>query len=268
LAGGRALPSPFGVFYSPNITQSKRYGIGNWSSSDFLRAVRSGIGPKHKLYYPVFPFTGYSKMTDSDINAVYAYLKTFKAVDIPNIKHRLHFPYSQRKLLEVWRAAYFRKEEGEPSLKRIRMGQGAFVPLPSHDADWNRGAYLVEGPLHCAVCHTPRDVLGGPKLQLWMAGSTTSGDPKRAAPDITPTLHTSVGNWSASDWIVFLNTAQMPNGSFVGGEMKDVIRGATSVLTDDDKLAVARYLHSLEPVENEKLAETIRAQKDARSEGK
>ena len=260
LAGGRPLVSPFGTFYAPNITPSKRFGIGRWTEQDFIRALRKGVGLNHKLYYPAFPFTSYSRLTEADISAIYKYMQTLPAVDQPNRKHKIGFPYNQRSLMNVWRELYFQKVE-EPTLRRLRVGQGPFLALPSKDAVWNRGAYLTEGPLHCAVCHTPRDTFGGLVLGEWMSGSTASGE-KHAAPNITPDPATGLKRWTDADWLTFLNTGKTPDGDSVGGEMKNIIYRATAILSDDDKKAVMRYMQSLKPVENEDIADIIKHQAD------
>lgn len=233
LGGGVALKSPFGTFYGPNITPHPVQGIGSWSDRDFLRAMRDGVSPEGRHYYPSFPYAAYSRMRDEDILAIKAYIDTLPPSDHPNRAHELRFPFNIRAGLVVWKWLYFEPGAMEPDLTRSES--------------WNRGAYLVEALAHCAECHTPRTRLGGLDRAFWMAG-TASGPDGGRVPNITPDQATGIGDWSDFDILDSLQTGALPDGDFVGGSMADVVRFGTSQLTDEDRQAILTYLRSLTPI--------------------
>ncbi|MDB5407242.1 MAG: hypothetical protein JWL84_2154 [Rhodospirillales bacterium] len=236
LAGGRPLATPFGTFYSPNITPDKATGIGNWSLADFRRALREGISPDGYYYFPVFPFTSFTKMTDEDIADLFAFLQTQKPVAQPSKPHDVNPPFSWRFTLAGWRMPFFK--------------QGPLEPDAGRDAAWNRGRYLAEAVAHCGECHTPRNVLGA--LEQSRA---YSGDPKgpdgQSTPNITPDFRTGIGNWTVADITKVLKTGETPDFDEVGHGMAEVVKG-TAQLTDDDRTAIATYLKSLPPVSTPK----------------
>lgn len=231
LAGGRPLESPFGTFYTSNITPDPETGIGGWSSGDFVLAMREGIAPGGHPYYPAFPYTSYVKMTDQDLLDLKAYLETVEPVanDVP--AHDLDFPANLRFLMRGWQLLF---HVDEP-----------FVSRPDQDEVWNRGAYLVNGPGHCAECHTPRNALGARIEDRFLAGATTGPDGK-GVPNITPHPD-GIGGWSPTDITFMLQTGILPDGDVVGGEMVSVIDDATSKLEPSDLEAIATYLLSVEP---------------------
>ena len=141
-AGGLAFTTDFGTIYSTNITPDRETGIGNWSEVDFERALRSGEGPDGKHYYPAFPYTAFTGMSDDDVSALYAYLMSVPAANATTPENDLSFPYSQRWLLGAWKWRHF--------------DEGRFVPDDSKSAEWKRGAYLVKAVAHCGACHSPR----------------------------------------------------------------------------------------------------------------
>lgn len=259
MAGGFRMDVPkFGIFHTPNITPDKETGIGNWTLEDFQRALRDGIRPDGSAYYPSFPYRSYTKLKNSDIRKMFAYLKSLEPVHQPNIPHDLFWMYSDRRGLIGWRAPYFNfsHRDGEG---HIKVGRGAFRPLkfpsPRWAADvdlkkWNRGAYLVEAVHHCAECHTPRTEFplppGGLLISNWMAGTyeSVAGD---IIPNITPDRMTGLGDWSKHDWIRFLASGINPKNKTPGGEMAHVIQN-TSSLTKADREAIAIYMMSLPPV--------------------
>ena len=147
LGGGFALKSPFGIFYAPNISADPNDGIGRWSEVDFVSAMTKGTAPDGSHLYPAFPYTSYQRMTLDDVRDLFAYLKTLPAVAGKSKPHELPFPFNIRRTLGVWKFLFL---DGKP-----------FAPDPGRDPVWNRGAYLVNGPGHCAECHSPRNVLGG-----------------------------------------------------------------------------------------------------------
>src|SRR5436190_18613525 len=156
LGGGLGLKSPFGTFYVPNISSDPNDGIGKWSEADFVTAMRKGTSPDGRHYFPAFPYTSYQRMKLADLRDLLAYLKTLPAVQGKVRDHDVPFPFNVRRLLGGWKFLFF---DGQ-----------AFKPDPSRSAAWNRGAYLVNGPGHCAECHSPRNLMGGIKSGQRFAG--------------------------------------------------------------------------------------------------
>ena len=235
LAGGRGLKTPFGTFYTPNITADPKYGIGNWNKHDFITAMTRGISPDGSHYYPVFPYTAYSGITADDLSDLWAYLRTVPLSRAPNRKHDVKFPFSIRLTNWAWKLMFFR-----PKAHRTD---------PTHSPEWNRGSYLVTTLGHCSECHTPRNLLGATKSKYAYAG-TKQGPDGEKVPNITPDQKTGIGDWSQSDITWLLQTGFLPDGDVVGSLMADVVEHSTSHLTVDDQLAIAIYLQSLTPVRN------------------
>ena len=235
LAGGRGLKTPFGTFYTPNITADPKYGIGNWNKHDFITAMTRGISPRGTHYYPVFPYTAYSGITADDLSDLWAYLRTVPLSRAPNRKHDVKFPFSIRLTNWAWKLMFFR-----PKAHRTE---------PTHSPEWNRGSYLVTTLGHCSECHTPRNLLGATKSKYAYAG-TKQGPDGEKVPNITPDQKTGIGDWSQSDITWLLQTGFLPDGDVVGSLMADVVEHSTSHLTVDDQLAIAIYLQSLMPVRN------------------
>jgi len=235
LAGGAALTTPFGVFYAPNITPDREHGIGSWSDEDFVRAMREGVSPRGSHYYPAFPYTSYTKLTDEDLRALKAYLFTLPPVAQPDRPHELPWYVRLRPLLYFWKWLYF-----EP---------GPYRPDPQRSAAWNRGAYLANAVAHCGECHTPRDRFGGLDPARRFAG-TTDGPDGAVVPNITPDRKTGIGRWSERDIAYYLETGMTPDGDFAGDVMADVIDNGLRHLTDEDRRAIATYLKSLPPIEH------------------
>ena len=216
LGGGLALKSPFGVFYAPNISSDARDGIGNWSEANFVTALWKGTSDHGTNLYPAFPYTSYRYMQLDGVRDLFAYLKTLPPVPGRSRRHELSFPFNERRLLGIW--------------KLLFLGEGSFVPDPSKSAQYNRGAYLVNGPGHCAECHSPRNVLGGIIESQRFAGGP-SPDGSDWVPNITPVgLQRDDEKWSEKDIASFLDGGMMPSGDFAGGAMADVIR-STSLLS-------------------------------------
>jgi len=235
LAGGPAIKTPFGTFYGPNITPHMERGVGKWSDDDFLRAMRQGIGPDGTHFFPVFPYTSFTNMTDADAKDLRAYLATVPASDRPSKPHDVSFPFNLRILQAGWRALNFMP--------------GPFKPDASKSAEWNRGAYLVTALAHCGECHTPRTRTGGIEHDKWFAGNADGpgGDP---IPNITPDKDTGIGGWSEDDIIQYLSLGLTPDGDVAGSLMGEVIEFSTSKLTDADRKAIAVYVKSLPPIRN------------------
>ena len=171
-AGGRPLKTPFGTFYGPNITPHPQAGIGRWSEADFVRAIRLGERPEGGHYFPAFPYPSFTKISDSDLRDLWAYLRTLPPSSRANQAHDLRFPFSLRILVTGWKWLFFTP--------------GPFVSDKGRTPVVNRGAYLVEALGHCGECHTPRNFLGAPKRDRLLAGSKTGPDGK-AVPNLTPT---------------------------------------------------------------------------------
>ena len=233
LAGGPALETPFGTFYAPNISPDPEHGIGRWSDADFLRALREGLAPDGRHYYPVFPYPSYSGMSERDALDLKAYIFSLAPVARPNRPHEVSFPFEFRFLLGAWKALYF--------------APARFAPDPGRDAQWNRGAYLVEHLGHCGACHTPRGFLGAKDQDRKLAGNP-KGPGGKKVPNITPDPEDGIGRWRASDLTYYLKTGFRPDGDVAGGAMSGVIEDATAHLSDADRAAIAAYLSSLSPI--------------------
>ena len=234
-AGGRALGTPFGTFYSPNITPDRDTGIGAWSDADFGRALRQGIGPDGRHYFPVFPYPSFTGITDDDARAIKAYLFSLPPAHAPDRAHDVAFPFSWRFLQVGWRLLFF--------------DEGPFKPDPRASAAYNRGAYLVTALAHCGECHTPRNFLGAVE-----GGAALSGNPDgpdgQAVPNITPDPKTGIGDWDKDDIATLLKTGETPEHAPVKGAMHEAVEDGLKYLTDDDRQAIATYLLAQKPVVN------------------
>lgn len=226
-AGGRAIETPFGNIVAPNITPDLETGIGAWSEQAFDDAVRKGVRPNRSRLYPAMPYNAYAKMSRDDVRAIRAYLNSVDPVRNAVIANTLPFPFNIRATMRIWDALYFK--------------QGEFKPDPSKSAEWNRGAFLVDGPAHCGACHTPKTFLGGDRTDLYLQGSYLQG---WSAPDITNDKRTGLGNWSADDIASYLKTGH--NGiTAATGPMAEAVSLSTSHMTEEDTKAIATYLKSL-----------------------
>jgi mono/diheme cytochrome c family protein len=192
--------------------------------------MREGRAPDGSAYYPAFPYTSYTRMTDDDLRALKAYLDTVPPVDRPSRPHELWFPFDQRWGMRLWQWAFF--------------VPGRFEPDPARDAAWNRGAYLVQGPGHCQECHTPRTFYGVLEEDRAFAGGRLG---KERVPNLTGDPEVGLGKWSESDIGTVLKLGMTPEGDFVGSDMAKVVNNATGKLPDEDIAAVAAYLKSLPP---------------------
>jgi mono/diheme cytochrome c family protein len=230
LGGGLALKSPFGTFYPPNISSDPNDGIGGWSEAQFITAMTKGTSPEGEHLYPAFPYTSYQRISYRDLRDLFAFLKTLPAVQDPEREHELAFPFNIRRLIGGWKLLFL---DGLP-----------FQPDPSKPDDWNRGAYLVNGPGHCAECHSPRNFLGAIIPSLRFTGGPTP-DGVDWVPNIT---QFKLKDWKEADIAEVLKTGTLPDFDRVGGPMVEVVRN-TAQLTDDDRAAIATYIKSLPPVE-------------------
>jgi mono/diheme cytochrome c family protein len=235
LAGGHALVTPFGTFYTPNITPDPETGIGRWSERDFVRAMREGRNPAGDNLYPAFPYPSYTKLTDEDLHALWIYLKAQPAVKQANRPHKLKWFARARSFVGTWKGLYFTS--------------GVYKPDTTKSASWNRGAYLAEAAAHCGECHTPRSALGGIETEMHYAG-TRDGPDNSVVPNITPDKKTGIGKWRASELVTYLGSGLTPDGDSAGDLMAEVIDNGLQYLRKDDLAAIAEYVFSLPPVEH------------------
>ncbi|MGE3481416.1 MAG: c-type cytochrome [Gammaproteobacteria bacterium] len=224
-AGGREIGTPFGTVTSPNITPDKDTGIGGWSEETFYRALHDGIGHDGQYLYPVMPYTSYTRMTREDVAAIKAYLDTLKPVFAPRAPNNLSFPFNIRASLLVWRELFFHP--------------GAYQPNPARSAEWNRGAYIVQGPGHCGECHSPRDMLGGIESARSLSGGVVQ---QWLAPNISSDKLAGIGARSVDDIVTFLRTGADSRLGVAFGPMAEVVHDSLRYATDADIRAVAVYL--------------------------
>ncbi|HEY6452388.1 MAG TPA: c-type cytochrome [Steroidobacteraceae bacterium] len=225
-AGGRPIPTPFGIVIAANITPDRDTGIGTWTDAQFDAAVRGGRMPNGKRLYPAMPFPYYAHMSRADVGAIRAYLNTVQAVHHPVVSDQLPFPFSIRASMWLWDALYFTP--------------GEFKPDPSQSGQWNRGAYLVEGPGHCASCHTPKTLLGGDKSGQAFRGSLVQG---WFGPDITDDAQRGISNWTVADIVDYLKKG---HNRYAGatGPMAEEVSDSSSKMTPDDLQDIATFLKS------------------------
>ena len=228
-AGGRALKTPFGTFYGPNITPDPQAGIGRWTPADFMRAMREGRRPDGAHYFPAFPYSSFTRISDADLGDLWAYLRTLKPAAQPSRPHELGFFYRWRFLVAVWKWLFFTP--------------GPLRPDPGKSAAVNRGAYLVQALGHCGECHTPRNFLGAPKKDRSLAGAKLGEN--TSAPNLTPTRLKRYDDGELKD---ILKSGLFPDGDVLGDTMSEVVRNTTSKLTPPDLDALVAYLRSLAPL--------------------
>jgi mono/diheme cytochrome c family protein len=226
-AGGRAIETPFGNILAPNITPDPETGIGSWSDDAFDAAIRKGLRRNGSRLYPAMPYTAYTKMSREDVLAIRAYLNTVTPVRNAVVANALPFPFNIRASMRVWNVLYF--------------SQGDYKPDATKSAEWNRGAFLVDGPGHCGACHTPKTFLGGDKADQYLRGGFLQG---WSAPDVTGDSRVGVGAWSAEELATYLKSGHN-RVSAATGPMAEVVTLSTEHMTDPDLNAIATYLKSL-----------------------
>jgi mono/diheme cytochrome c family protein len=224
-AGGRALATPFGTLYGPNLTPDPATGLGNWSADDFWGALHNGRSRAGRYLYPVFPFPHYTKTTRADSDALYAYLRSLPPTRQPNLAHAMQFPFDTQLAVAGWRLLFFKP--------------GVFAPTAAQGADWNRGAYLVEGLGHCSACHSSRNAFGAsaeglaggmiPSLNWYAPSLSGPGMPQGA---LVQLLHTGVSDSAA-----------------VSGPMAEVVARSLQYLSLEDVTAMATYLRTLPTID-------------------
>ena len=226
LAGGLGLNTPFGVIYTPNITSDKETGIGDWTADQFYRAMHKGIDDEGSNLYPAFPYPWFTLVSREDDDAILAFLKTTPAVKYTPPKNDLPFPLNLRSAVKGWNLLFFTAHD--------------FKSDANQSAEWNRGAYLVNGLGHCGGCHTPKSALGADKSGRDFQGGTLDN---WVAPDLTANERTGLGSWSIDDVTEYLGTGRNAHAG-AGGAMADVITYSTSLMSDADRHAMAVYLKS------------------------
>ncbi len=228
-AGGFPMPTPFGTLYSPNITPDRATGIGTWTAPEFYQMLHTGRSRDGTLLYPAMPFPAYTQVTREDSDALFTYLMSLKPVNQPNRQNELRFPYNNRSLMFGWRVLYFK--------------EGTFVPLKGRSAQFNRGAYLVQGLGHCASCHSPINALGGSADDSAFAGGLIPLQ-NWYAPSLTSNQESGLGSWSVTDIAALLKGGASMRGA-VYGPMAEVTHNSLQYLTSDDATAMSVYLKSL-----------------------
>lgn len=228
LVGGLHFKTDFGTFIAPNISPSPA-GIGGWSVIDLANAMQAGVSPDGAHYYPAFPYTSYNRMVAGDISDLHAYMQTLPKSDVASQPHQVGFPFNIRRAMGGW--------------KLLFKSDAPVADIDTTDPVLARGQYLVEGPGHCAECHTPRNLVGGMKMSKWLAGGPNPDGPGRI-PNITP--HEL--KWSAEEIAEYLKSGFTPNFDTVGGSMVSVQENMTK-LSGDDRMAIALYLKAIEAVE-------------------
>ncbi|HUD60169.1 MAG TPA: cytochrome c [Acetobacteraceae bacterium] len=228
-AGGFPMATPFGTIYSSNITPDPTTGIGSWTADQFYGAMHTGRFPDRGLIYPAMPFASYTKVTREDCDAIFAYLRSVPPVHQPNRPNDLRFPFNNRQLILGWRTLFF--QEGE------------YQPDPTKSAEWNRGAYLVEGLGHCSMCHTPINALGGSSQSQAFEGGLIPMQ-NWYAPSLTSNKEAGLGEWSIEEIVDLLRIGVSHRGA-VYGPMAEVTYDSLQYLNDTDVRAMAVYLKSL-----------------------
>ncbi len=229
-AGGRALATPFGTFYSPNLTPDKDHGIGAWTDEDFVRALTHGEGHEGEDLYPVFPYTSYARVKIEDALAMKAYLATLVPVPAETRAHEISFPFSWRALMKGWKLLFLTAAE-------------PLADDTAQDATWNRGRYLVEALGHCGECHTARGTFGQADTSRYLQGNPTGPEGWRVPALVGP--NSKLAQWSVEELAEYLKSGAKPDFDSAQGPMAEVIEDSTKHLTDEDLRAMALYLKSL-----------------------
>jgi len=223
-AGGLGIVTPFGTIYSSNITPDIATGIGSWTKDDFWNAMHSGIRKDGAHLYPAMPYPWFTKIPRADVDALKTYLETLPAVRSTPPENDLWLPMRIRESVAGWNLLFF--------------DEGVFEPDASKSAEWNRGAYIVEGPGHCGACHTPANLLGGPERDKLYQGQSIEN---WWAPNLTGRTPFGVADWSKEDVTGYLRDGRNDH-TVASGPMSLVIENSTQHMTDADLAAIAAYL--------------------------
>jgi mono/diheme cytochrome c family protein len=231
-AGGYAIPSPLGPIYSTNITPSKTFGIGAYTEDQFERAVREGLRADGGHLYPAMPYTAYSKLSNVDVRALYAYfMQGIPPVDARVRATRLPFPFNLRWSMALWNALF--------------LSHARFRRNPTRSAEWNRGAYLAEALEHCSACHTPRNFLMAERSDRTYAGAAVG---PWYAPNITSDPISGIGGWTGAELVQYLKTGAVHPKSQAAGGMAEAITNSLQYLTDSDLSALVTYIQAIPPI--------------------
>src|SRR5450432_1616386 len=222
-AGGLPVPTPFGAIFSSNITPDPDTGIGRWSEAAFRRAMRSGVNRDGQHLYPTFPYDHFTNVTDEDNRALYAYVMTRQPVHAPARANQLSFPLDQRFVVAGWKLLFLRR--------------GTYQPDSAQSAEWNRGAYLVEGLAHCGSCHTPRNALGAERATAQFAGGDVDNWHAYAINAQSP----APVPWDADALFAYLRDGWHPDHGVARGPMAEVVSNLSSVPPGDIR-AIATYM--------------------------
>ncbi len=227
--GGYKIQTKYGTFITPNITKDMTSGIGKWSQREFIEAMKHGISPSQKPYYPAFPYSWYSNMQETDILDIFSYLNNIPAIKNKKLPHDLKFPYKIRESLWLWRI-----------INRIIQKNNK---IDLDITNKNRGEYLIKAITHCSACHSPRTWFSIIKNHENLNGKIeTKKLLNDGSPNISKDKVKGIGSWSESDIVFFLQTGIKPNGDFAGKEMSKIIENGTSYLIKDDLEEISRYL--------------------------
>ncbi len=222
-AGGLPVPTPFGTIFSSNITPDADTGIGRWSEAAFARAMRSGVDREGRHLYPTFPYDHFTNVSDEDDRALYAYLMTREAVHAPARENQLSFPLNQRVVVAGW--------------KLLFLHRGTYQPDNTKSAEWNRGAYLVEGLAHCGACHTPRNALGAERASASFAGGDVDNWQAYALNAQSP----APVPWDAGALYAYLHRGWHPDHGTARGPMAEVVSNLSQVSPSEVR-AIAIYM--------------------------
>jgi mono/diheme cytochrome c family protein len=232
-AGGRALKTPFGTFFGPNITPHPEAGIGRWTVANFFQAMRLGERPDGSHYFPAFPYPSFTRIGEKDLRDLWAYLRKLPPSPRVNQPHELKFPFNVRLLVAGWKLLFF--------------NPGTFEIDPKKAPQVNLGAYIVQALSHCGECHTPRNLLGGPRRDRMLAGG--KGPDGKDLPNLTPA---NLKKWSDAELKEFLQTGITPDMDSANSTMQEVIDNTLSKMSAVDLNALVAYLRSLPPLPDEK----------------
>lgn len=230
LAGGRAILTPFGAVYGGNLTPDRATGLGAWSADDFWRALHHGESRDGRWLSPAFPYPNFTRVSRSDSDALYAYLRSVPPVVQANKPSELRFPFNTQLALGVWRLFFF--------------STGEFQPDAVQSAEWNRGAYLVSGLGHCSACHAPRNALGAGSQDLLALGGGELPLQRWWAPSLRSPHEAGVADWPLGDVVALLRDGVSPQAT-VMGPMAEVVAGSTQHLPEADLRAMATFLKAL-----------------------
>ncbi len=227
MSGGVSLESDFGVFYVPNISTNPEAGIGSWTFEDFANSMKRGVDAQGRHLFPAFPYTSYTRMTMQDLNDLWGFMRTLPASGNVAPDNEISFPFNVRRAVGLW--------------KLLNLTDIPVVELDTTDPVIKRGQYLVEGPGHCGECHTPRDLIGGLKLDVWLSGAENP-EGEGIIPNITP--HGRFESWSAGDIAYYLESGFTPDFDTVGGSMV-AVQSNMAKLPAEDRQAIAAYLKAI-----------------------